>query len=237
MHLQDNNSVPRAHRFSDRTNLSDAPYHASGQHHSGRLARPDRAIVSRSASVRPFPQSNLSDREQGGANARSRSRQRRTPLPTVIRSSPLRGRTRIDPSLYPKNGQTVSTLAQSSASPTQDSCSPEPSWALIACLFRLEQKERGQVNVEPQRSVASRPHGKLFERKAGIESVTVPNNGGGKALSAAPGGDADVLGENAFAPAGRTSRPASSVPIAVTGPRRSAFLPSTPTSKNSGPEF
>jgi tripartite-type tricarboxylate transporter receptor subunit TctC len=68
----------------------------------------------------------------------------------------------------------------------------------------------------------------LLKQAAEIEFVTIPHNGGEQAVATVLGDNADVLIETVS-----LSRPyiasAKLVPIAVTGPKRSAFLPEVPT--------
>ncbi len=143
----------------------------------------------------------------------------------------------INPSLYPKNGQSVLTLAPITRFADQDfmlAVRPELGVNSLADLLGWSKKNAGKLNVATT-AVGSIAYltARLFERTAGIEFVTVPYNGGGQALSAVLGGHADVLVETLS-----LSRPhietGKLVPIAVTGPRRSAFLPNTPTLKELG---
>lgn len=68
----------------------------------------------------------------------------------------------------------------------------------------------------------------LFKQAADIDFVTIPHNGGEQAVAAMLGNDVDMLIETIT-----LSRPyvesGKLVPIAVTGPTRSAFLPNVPT--------
>src|SRR5262249_37932756 len=68
----------------------------------------------------------------------------------------------------------------------------------------------------------------LFKQAADVEFVTITHNGGEQAVTTVLGNNADVLVESIS-----LSRPyiesGKLVPLAVTGPKRSAYLPDVPT--------
>jgi tripartite-type tricarboxylate transporter receptor subunit TctC len=111
---------------------------------------------------------------------------------------------------------------------------PELGVRSLAELVDWSKKNAGKLNVATT-ALGSLAYltAQLFQQAAGIEFLTVPHNGGGQALGAVLGGHAEVLVETVS-----LSRPhietGKLVPIAVTGPRRSAFLPNTPTLKELG---
>jgi tripartite-type tricarboxylate transporter receptor subunit TctC len=143
----------------------------------------------------------------------------------------------VNPALYPKTGQAVMTLAPVTRFANQDfmlTARPELGVRSLAELAAWSKKNAGKLNVATT-ALGSLAYltAQLFEQTAGIEFVTVPYNGGGNALTAVLGGHADVLLETVS-----LSRPyiesGKLLPIAVTGPRRSAFVPNTPTLKELG---
>jgi tripartite-type tricarboxylate transporter receptor subunit TctC len=139
----------------------------------------------------------------------------------------------INPALYPKTAQLIMTrLAPVTRFAHQDfmiTVRPSLNVRTLAELIEWSGKNPGKLNVSTSAlgSIAYLT-AQLFKQAAGIEFVTIPHNGGGLAVGAVLGGHADVLVETVS-----LSRPhietGKLVPIAVTGPKRSAFLPNVPT--------
>ena len=139
----------------------------------------------------------------------------------------------INPTLHPQTAQLVMTqLAPVTQLAHQDfviTARPYMNVRTLPELIEWSRKNPGKLNVATtaQGSIAYLT-AHLFEQAAGIEFVTVPHNGGEQAVATVLGNNADVLVETIT-----LSRPyieaGKLVPIAVTGPTRSAFLPNVPT--------
>lgn len=99
----------------------------------------------------------------------------------------------------------------------------------VSDLIALSRKNPGKLNVATT-ALGSLAYltAQLFQEAAGIQFVTITHNGGGQAVTAVLGNNADVLVETIS-----LSRPyiesGKLVPLAVTGSKRSAFLPDVPT--------
>jgi tripartite-type tricarboxylate transporter receptor subunit TctC len=139
----------------------------------------------------------------------------------------------VNPALYPKTAQLIMTrLAPVTRFAHQDfmiTARPSLNVRTLPELIEWSRKNPGKLNVSTTAlgSIAYLT-AQLFKQAAGIEFVTIPHNGGGLAVGAVLGEHADVLVETVS-----LSRPhietGKLVPIAVTGPKRSTFLPNVPT--------
>lgn len=139
----------------------------------------------------------------------------------------------INPALHPKSAQLVMTqLAPVTRLVHQDfviTARPSLKVRTLTELIAWGRKNAGKLNIATtaQGSLAYLT-AQLLKQASGIEFVTVPHNGGEQAVATVLGNNADVLVETIT-----LSRPyieaGKLVPIAVTGPTRSAFLPNVPT--------
>jgi tripartite-type tricarboxylate transporter receptor subunit TctC len=99
----------------------------------------------------------------------------------------------------------------------------------LSDLIAWSRKNPGKLNVATT-ALGSLAYltAQLLEQTAGIEFVTITHNGGEQAVTTVLGNNADVLVETIT-----LSRPyiesGKLIPLAVTGPQRSAFLPNVPT--------
>lgn len=144
----------------------------------------------------------------------------------------------VNPTLYPSTAQIVMTrLAPVTRFAHQDfmiTARPSLGVRSLVELIEWNKKNPGKLNVSTT-ALGSLAYltAQLFKQAAGIDFVTVPHNGGGQALGAVLGDHADLLLETVS-----LSRPhlesGKLVPIAVTGPKRSVFLPNVPTLKELG---
>jgi tripartite-type tricarboxylate transporter receptor subunit TctC len=139
----------------------------------------------------------------------------------------------INPTLHPQTAQLVMTqLAPVTQLARQDfviTARPSLNVRTLAELIEWCRKNPGKLNVATtaQGSFAYLI-AQLLKQAASIEFVTVPHNGGEQAIAAVLNNSVDVLVETitlsrSYVEAGKL------VPIAVTGPTRSAFLPGVPT--------
>ena len=139
----------------------------------------------------------------------------------------------VNPALYPKTAQLIMTrLAPVTRFVHQDfmiTARPSLNVRALPELIAWSRTNPGKLNVSTS-ALGSLAYltAQLFKQAADIEFVTIPHNGGGLAVGAVLGGHADVLVETVS-----LSRPyiesGKLVPIALTGPKRSAFLPGVPT--------
>jgi tripartite-type tricarboxylate transporter receptor subunit TctC len=139
----------------------------------------------------------------------------------------------INPALYPKTQQIVMTeLAPVTRLARQDfviTARPSLQVRTLPVLIDWSKKNPGQLNVATTaKGSLAYLTAQLLGQAAGIEFATIPHNGGEQAVATLLGNNADVLIETIT-----LSRPyiqsGNLVPIAVTGPTRSAFLPDVPT--------
>ena len=141
----------------------------------------------------------------------------------------------VNPVLYPKTAELVMTrLAPVTRFAHQDfiiTARPSLNVRTLAQLIDWTKNNPGKLNVSTT-ALGSLAYltAQLFKQATNIEFVTIPHNGGGLALSTVLGDHADVLVETVT-----LSRPhiesGKLVPLAVTGPKRSTFLPNVPTLK------
>jgi tripartite-type tricarboxylate transporter receptor subunit TctC len=146
----------------------------------------------------------------------------------------------VNPALYPKTGQVAPTrLVPVTRFAHQDfviTARQSMDVRTLSELIDWTKRNPGKLNVSTT-ALGSLAYltAHLFKQAADIEFVTVPHNGGGLAVGAVLGDHADILVETVS-----LSRPyieaGKLVPIATTGPRRSAFLPAVPTLKELGLE-
>lgn len=139
----------------------------------------------------------------------------------------------INPALYPQSAQfTMGQLAPVTQLAHQDfviTVRPSLNVRTLPELIEWNKQNPGKLNVATT-ALGSLAYltARLFEQAAGIEFVTVPHNGGEQAVATVLGNNADVLIETVS-----LSRPyiesGKLVPIAVTGPSHSVFLPGVPT--------
>jgi tripartite-type tricarboxylate transporter receptor subunit TctC len=139
----------------------------------------------------------------------------------------------INPTLYPQSQQLVMTqLAPVTKLARQDfviTARPSLQVRTLAELVAWSRSNPGKLNVATTaRGSLAYLTAQLFKQAAGIEFVTIPHNGGEQAVAAMLTNTVDLLIETIT-----LSRPyiesGKFVPIAVTGPTRSAFLPNVPT--------
>jgi tripartite-type tricarboxylate transporter receptor subunit TctC len=139
----------------------------------------------------------------------------------------------VNPTLYPQSQQLVMTqLAPVTKLARQDfviTVRPSLQVRTLAELVAWSKRNPGKLNVATTaRGSVAYLTAQLFKQAADIDFVTIPHNGGEQAVAAMLGNDVDVLIETIT-----LSRPYMEsgrlVPIAVTGPTRSAFLPNVPT--------
>jgi tripartite-type tricarboxylate transporter receptor subunit TctC len=138
----------------------------------------------------------------------------------------------INPALYPAAKLATMRLAPVTQLAHQDfviSTRPSSNVRTLSDLIEWSRKNPGKLNV------ATTAYGslaylsaQLLKQAAGIEFVTIPHNGGEQAVATVLGNNADALIETIT-----LSRPyiesGELVPVAVTAPKRSAFLPAVPT--------
>jgi tripartite-type tricarboxylate transporter receptor subunit TctC len=144
----------------------------------------------------------------------------------------------VNPALYPSTAQIVMTrLAPVTRFAHQDfmiTARPSLNVRTLAELIDWSKRNPGKLNVSTT-ALGSLAYltAHLFKQATGLDFVTIPHNGGGLALGAVLGDHADLLVETVS-----LSRPhiesGKLISIAVTGPRRSAFLPNVPTLKELG---
>ena len=137
----------------------------------------------------------------------------------------------INPALYPKTEQIVMTeLAPVTRLARLDfviTARPSLQVRTLPALIDWSKKNPGKLNVATTaKGSLAYLTAQLLGQAAGIEFVTIPHNGGEQAVATILGNNADVLIETIT-----LSRPyiesGKLVPIAVTGPTRSAFLPTS----------
>jgi tripartite-type tricarboxylate transporter receptor subunit TctC len=138
----------------------------------------------------------------------------------------------INPALYPAAKHVTARLAPVTQLAHQDfviTTRPSSNIRTLSDLIEWSRKNPGKLNVATTAfgSVASLT-AQLLKQATNIEFVTIPHNGGEQAVAAVLGNNADVLVETIT-----LSRPyiesGKLVPVAVTAPKRSAFLPGVPT--------
>jgi tripartite-type tricarboxylate transporter receptor subunit TctC len=139
----------------------------------------------------------------------------------------------VNPTLYPQSQQLVMTqLAPVTKLARQDfviTVRPSLQVRTLTELVAWSKSNPGKLNVATTaRGSVAYLTAQLFKQAADIDFVTIPHNGGEQAVAAMLGNDVDMLIETIT-----LSRPyvesGKLVPIAVTGPTRSAFLPNVPT--------
>lgn len=139
----------------------------------------------------------------------------------------------VNPTLYPQSQQLVMTqLAPVTKLARQDfviTVRPSLRVRTLTELVAWSKSNPGKLNVATTaRGSVAYLTAQLFKQAADIDFVTIPHNGGEQAVAAMLGNDVDMLIETIT-----LSRPyvesGKLVPIAVTGPTRSAFLPNVPT--------
>jgi tripartite-type tricarboxylate transporter receptor subunit TctC len=139
----------------------------------------------------------------------------------------------VNPTLYPQSQQLVMTqLAPVTKLARQDfviTVRPSLPVRTLTELVAWSKSNPGKLNVATTaRGSVAYLTAQLFKQAADIDFVTIPHNGGEQAVAAMLGNDVDMLIETIT-----LSRPyvesGKLVPIAVTGPTRSAFLPNVPT--------
>jgi tripartite-type tricarboxylate transporter receptor subunit TctC len=146
----------------------------------------------------------------------------------------------VNPALYPKTGQVAhNRLVPVTRFAHQDfviTARSSLNVRTLPDLIEWTRKNPGKLNVATT-ALGSLAYltAQLFKQATEIDFVTVPHNGGGLAVGAVLGDHADILVETVS-----LSRPyiesGKLIPIATTGPRRSAFLPDVPTLKEVGVE-
>jgi tripartite-type tricarboxylate transporter receptor subunit TctC len=138
----------------------------------------------------------------------------------------------INPALYPAAKLVTARLAPVTQLAHQDfviTARPSMGVRTLSDLIAWSRKNPGKLNVATT-ALGSLAYltAQLFRQVTGIEFVTITHNGGEQAVIAVLGNNADVLIETIT-----LSRPyietGKLIPLAVTGPKRSAFLPDVPT--------
>jgi tripartite-type tricarboxylate transporter receptor subunit TctC len=138
----------------------------------------------------------------------------------------------INPALYPAAKLATTRIAPITQLAYQDfviTTRQSFNVRTLSDLIEWSRKNPGKLNVATT-AFGSLAYltAQLFKQAAGIEFVTIPYNGGEQAVAAVLGNNADVLFETIT-----LSRPyiesGRLMPIAVTAPKRSAFLPGVPT--------
>jgi tripartite-type tricarboxylate transporter receptor subunit TctC len=138
----------------------------------------------------------------------------------------------INPALYPAAKVAATRLAPVTQLAHQDfviTTRPSSNVRTLSELLEWSRKNPGKLNVATT-AFGSLAYltAQLLKQAVGIEFVTIPHNGGEQAVAAVLGNNADVLVETIT-----LSRPyiesGKLVPVAVTAPKRSAFLPGVPT--------
>jgi tripartite-type tricarboxylate transporter receptor subunit TctC len=138
----------------------------------------------------------------------------------------------INPALYPDAKLVTAQLAPVTQLARQDfviTVRPSLNVHTLPDLIAWSRKNPGKLNVATT-ALGSLAYltAQLFKDTAGIEFVTITHNGGEQAVNTVLGNNADVLLETIT-----LSRPyiesGKLVPLAVTGSKRSAFLPDVPT--------
>ena len=143
-----------------------------------------------------------------------------------------------NPSLYPKAG----ALAVTGLKPVTKlvdldfviTARPSLNIKTAQDLVRLAKAEPGKLNgATTALGSAAYLTAELFKQSAGIDFLTVAYNGGGQAVNAVLGNQADLLFET-IALSAPLIEAGKLVPIASTGAERSEFLPDVPTAKEGG---
>jgi tripartite-type tricarboxylate transporter receptor subunit TctC len=138
----------------------------------------------------------------------------------------------INPALHPVAGFVTARLAPVTQLARQDfviAARPSMGVRTFSDLVAWSRKNPGKLNVATT-ALGSLAYltAQLFRQATGIEFVTITHNGGEQAVTTVLGNNADVLVETIT-----LSRPyiesGKLIPLAVTGPKRSAFLPGVPT--------
>lgn len=138
----------------------------------------------------------------------------------------------INPTLHPDAKPAIAQLAPVMQLALNDfvvTARPSLNVRTLSDLLAWSRKNPGKLNVATT-ALGSLAYltAQLFKQAAGIEFATITHNGGEQAVAAILGDNADVLIETIT-----LSRPyietGKLVAIAVTGPKRSAFLPDVPT--------
>jgi tripartite-type tricarboxylate transporter receptor subunit TctC len=137
-----------------------------------------------------------------------------------------------NPALYPAAKSVIAQLAPITQLARQDfvvTARSSLNVHTVSDLIAWTRSNPGKLNVATT-ALGSLAYltAQLFKQAAGIEFVTIPHNGGEQAVNTVLGNNADVLIETVT-----LSRPyietGKLVPLAVSGPKRSAFLPDVPT--------
>jgi tripartite-type tricarboxylate transporter receptor subunit TctC len=170
---------------------------------------------------------------KGGANGQVAAQAIASAPPDGYRLLATTGGTlTINPALYPTAKRVTAQLAPVTQLAHQDfvvSARPSMNVRTPSDLIAWSGKNPGKLNVATT-ALGSLAYltAQLLKQAAGIEFVTITHNGGGQAVIDVLGNNADVLIETIT-----LSRPyiesGKLVPIAVTGVKRSAFLPDVPT--------
>jgi tripartite-type tricarboxylate transporter receptor subunit TctC len=170
---------------------------------------------------------------KGGANGQVAAQAIASAPPDGYRLLATTGGTlTINPALYPTAKRVTAQLAPVTQLAHQDfvvSARPSMNVRTPSDLIAWSRKNPGKLNVATT-ALGSLAYltAQLLKQAAGIEFVTITHNGGGQAVIDVLGNNADVLIETIT-----LSRPyiesGKLVPIAVTGAKRSAFLPDVPT--------
>jgi tripartite-type tricarboxylate transporter receptor subunit TctC len=143
-----------------------------------------------------------------------------------------------NPSLYPKAGAlSVTGLKPVTKLVDLDfviTARPSLNVKTAQELVRLAKAEPGKLNGATT-AVGSAAYltAELFKESAGIDFLTVAHNGGGQAVNAVLGNQADLLFETVALSAPLIDA-GKLVPIVSTGATRSEFLPDVPTAKEDG---
>jgi tripartite-type tricarboxylate transporter receptor subunit TctC len=138
----------------------------------------------------------------------------------------------INPALYPASQRVTAQLAPVTLLARQDfviTARPSLNVRTLAELIAWSRSNPGKLNVATT-ALGSLAYltAQLLRQAAGIEFATITHNGGGQAVTTVLGNNSDVLVETIT-----LSRPyiesGKLVALAVTGAKRSAFLPNVPT--------
>ncbi|AMN43409.1 ABC transporter substrate-binding protein [Rhodoplanes sp. Z2-YC6860] len=143
-----------------------------------------------------------------------------------------------NPSLYPKTG----ALAVTGLKPVTKlvdldfvvTARPSLNIANVQDLIARAKAEPGKL-IAATTALGSAAYltAELFKESAGIDFLTVAHNGGGQAVNAVLGNQADLLFET-IALSAPLIEGGKLVPLAVTSNRRSEFLPNVPTAEEAG---
>jgi tripartite-type tricarboxylate transporter receptor subunit TctC len=143
-----------------------------------------------------------------------------------------------NPSLYPTTGMlAVTGLKAVTKLVNLDfvlTARPSLNIRTTQALIQRAKAEPGKLNAGTTAlGSAAYLAAELFKQSVGVDFVTVTHNGGGQALTAVVGGQADLLFETIalsepFIASGQL------VPLATTGRTRSSFLPDIPTMQEAG---